>query len=149
MQDWLNRIGLTLQFVALFFVTPEIIGEEKVRSMARTIWVEPISKSKDLLTRHRRRAVLIYAFTLAALVATAELWIPETFMPKSLTYFVYPTLAFGVSLVIARAFKLVGRGIAALANWIIDSPRTFLPVGAFIFTVGFILLIWATFIHAD
>jgi len=28
MQDWANRIGLTLQFLSLWLVTPQIIGED-------------------------------------------------------------------------------------------------------------------------
>ena len=30
LQHWLNRIGQTLQFIALFLVTPDIIGKERM-----------------------------------------------------------------------------------------------------------------------
>jgi hypothetical protein len=52
MQDWLNRIGLTLQFVALFLVTPEILGERKVEALAE-LWRKPLAWLSVHITRPR------------------------------------------------------------------------------------------------
>ena len=54
MQDWLNRIGLTLQFVALFLVTPEILGKEKIAALAK-IWNGPL----DWLGNHLSRRNIV------------------------------------------------------------------------------------------
>jgi hypothetical protein len=37
MQDWLNRVGLTLQFLSLWFVTPQIFGEERMQRAGESI----------------------------------------------------------------------------------------------------------------
>jgi hypothetical protein len=48
MQDWANRIGMTLQFLSLWFVTPQILGEAKMLDAAKAIR-RAIEKLQELL----------------------------------------------------------------------------------------------------
>jgi hypothetical protein len=47
-QDWTNRIGLTLQFISLWLVTPEIIGQARMTRAADYL--------RDANARKRARA---------------------------------------------------------------------------------------------
>jgi hypothetical protein len=52
MVAWLNRIGLTLQFIALFLVTPEIVGREKIERLSDAIWVRPVLRFDTFARKH-------------------------------------------------------------------------------------------------
>jgi len=151
MQDWLNRIGLTLQFVALFLVTPEIIGQEKVAALADKLWIKPLAVVKKI-TRHYLLISLALFIALPIIFRDSanQLLQPDVAFLNTFPWnWVYDFLMGLTILGSIRLLDLSLSGINIVIDNVIKSPRSFLPVGAFIFTIGFILLIWATFVHAD
>jgi hypothetical protein len=156
MQDWLNRIGLTLQFFALFFVTPEIIGSKRVDELIRTLWTKPLIRLRSMALGFKiLGAGFLSAAVIALLIevyplATPQFWETTDYggvIPYIIVATIVPLL-FWIALFVG-ACVLVAKGLGKLIDWVIKVPKSALPIGAGLFTVGFILLLWATFVHAD
>jgi hypothetical protein len=135
-QDWLNRIGLTLQFLALFLVTPEIVGAKRLEDADKKLanvlrWIAPRWWTGIGV------GLLVIQVAILIFTPRSDWWLPGAF-----------------SIVTALVFAWLGPGkggklILRLAERMAKSDRTYLPVGAFIFTIGFVLLMCATFVPAD
>ena len=157
MQNWLNRGGLVLQFLALFLVTPEIFGEEKVRAATANYVVGPLVRLVAYCRKHpilRGVGYAVLAFAILCLYIAVHVGINGSFtvvlrgesVDDILLLVVVVTV---VPYVLWRLAKLV----ATVASRIIDKAatahRSFLPLGAALFAVGFLLLMAATFVHAS
>jgi hypothetical protein len=149
MEDWLNRIGMTLQFIALFLVTPEILGEEKVVALARTLWVRPSQKIIKLFTKEGAFTVVFWIIAVGgtlvcayALSKLGGLFLPDNWWTRLIRGWIFYPVFFIVVL-------LTGFLIDGLENMflkIAHSKRSFLPVGTVLIAIGFVLMMWATFV---
>jgi hypothetical protein len=157
MQDWLNRIGLTLQFIAVFLVTPEIIGRERVgkfvddslglsvRWLGRfTSW--SIGFSGDKLIRY---ILMPAGFAIGYLVAR-HLGISDATVLGGIAFI---AIIFGAGAIFYYlSYTIIAVIIVSVSRimkaWL-KSGRSFLSLGATLFIVGFICLMWATFVHAN
>lgn len=143
MQDWLNRIGLTLQFVALFLVTPEIVGEEKVKDVTDRLIRKPLrSLAVRLVDSHRLATNLSLATFLLICLALSFFFGELLKGPFSaLIVLAFPVAAGATFIFLLWSFSRI-------VAWLVQTPRSFLPIGAALFTCGFALLMWATFVRA-
>jgi hypothetical protein len=140
-ENWLNRSGLSLQFVALFLVTPEIVGTERLASFTNEVWANPM---KSLIAFHERRGfwykqfwsvlstVILVVLALVGYLAFANSW---AWWKVALTFVVVTFIFTGGTIFVGFIFKKL-----------VNAKRSYLPFGALLFTLGFILLMWATFV---
>jgi hypothetical protein len=148
-EDWLNRVGLTLQLVALFLVTPEIIGRERTKTMVKLfnpfyLLFYPLEVARNwsddpesYLRRFRKTVFYIvaaaYVGTFSAILIISIicvirypllLWIPPLFS----------TWIIGIWWLNRTFWKFVNR-----------KNFSSLALGAWLFILGFVCLMWATF----
>jgi hypothetical protein len=146
MEDWLNRIGLTLQFVALFLVTPEILGEKKVDSLSE-LWKKPLGWIEKHLTRNV--IVLIGTLLLLAGIRIYTQVVPPRSAQHRFLGSVWGLFAFVLCLgIVVWIIQYLLSWVPRIAGYIANRSKGFFAVGAFIFTIGFALLMWATFVPA-
>ena len=156
MQDWLNRFGLSLQFFALFFVTPEIIGPKRVKELISKLWDEPLIQLRSMALGFKIiGAGFLIVLVIALLIeiypaATPQFWETQTDMgavSTSMIVAVVGSFLFWMTVFVGGCV-LAAKGLGKLIDWVIKLPKNALPIGAGMFTLGFILLFWATFVHA-
>lgn len=155
MQNWLNRAGLILQFLALFLVTPEIFGEDRVRAATTKYVVGPLVRTVAFFRRHpviRTFGYVVLAFGLLCLWIAAHVGINGSFIlvldDESFAGLLLILLVVGViPYVLWRFAKLLAHTISRLIDKAATEHRSFLPVGASFFVVGFLLLMAATFVR--
>lgn len=152
MQDLLNRFGLTLQFISLWMVTPEIIGEERILHGAAA------ARSFAERTRGRASGVNIklletkYVLILGPFVllvgAGAITQLLGFGIPRALVTFGAVSIP---ALWILVLLTLVIRGmgwIESVLRILASSRHRLLIGGGVLFTIGYILLMWATWLPA-
>lgn len=157
MQNWLNRAGLILQFLALFLVTPEIFGEEKVRAATTKYVVGPLVRLVAYFRRHpiiRGIGYAVLAFAILCLYIAVHVGINGSFTVIFRGESVADILLILVVVaVIPYVLWRLAKLVAAVASRMIDKAaavhRSFLPLGASLFAVGFVLLMAATFVRPD
>jgi hypothetical protein len=154
-QNVANRVGIILQFLSLWLVTPQIIGEEildKAETMAQHM-VETLHKWLSWLKFLLFAAVPVSLAALfwAALRITSELNSPTPANATSggpkVTVLIL-AIASTVELVAISLLLLIP--ILRLLAWAIRKGKTLkqhlLVYGAGFFTLGFALLLWATWL---
>ena len=156
MQNWLNRGGLLLQFVALFLVTPEIFGEDKVRAATMRYVVQPLVRLVAFLRRHPVLRALGYLFV--AVLLLFVYFVVHAGIAGGLTVVVdgnsvaQVVLVGIVVVVVPYLLWTLAKLLSGLAGRAIDRAatvhRSFLPIGASLFAIGFVLLMAATFTRA-
>lgn len=155
MQNWLNRAGLILQLLALFLVTPEIFGEEKVRAVTVKFVVNPLVRTVAFFRRHpiiRSCGYVVVALAILSLWIAAHIGIEGSFTVVVRSESVADTaLVLPVVGVIPYGLWRLAKLLAHLVSVVIDlaaqEHRSFLPVGASFFVIGFVLLMVATFVR--
>jgi hypothetical protein len=132
--EWLNRIGLTLQLVALFLVTPEIIGRERM-----TAALDKYSEKFATVAR------LIFGSLVVGFVAF-DVWSRLVIPSHAVHGFQWRWIIINSAIWLGWAGLLVV--IVISWNYVVKAARTFLPMGAVMFVLGFACLMWATFVHS-
>jgi hypothetical protein len=146
--DWLTRCGLALQFVSLWLVTPQIIGEQRIDS-----GINHLSQELFRVRLELRNPLPNFRFDLVkGLLLLAPLVLLFRFRPRwaggLLGFLIGFGLVFGVLIAIrAAAFcgTYVLSALGDLTKRMVSSSRSYLLLGAFLFTVGFAMLFTATF----
>jgi hypothetical protein len=150
MEDWLNRIGLTLQFIALFLVTPQIVGEQAIERTA-----------KSLADRGRKFDIWfpdwrfhgVRPFPIIGLTWLASFWLFGGMSFASREWGPFPPWFDAIYGVIAAAFAgasivmalIIAPGFTAwFLHLVADNTHRLLWFGAVTFTLGYTLLILAT-----
>ena len=149
MQDWLNRIGLTLQFVAVFLVTPEILGKERVGRFANRAWISPFSRYRAFLKRNEDPIwITITVITVPTFIALlfSLLW---KYNANGWWLLVALIAFYTVPLALVKLYGGISKPLGRLAEKMIASSTSFLWIGAFIFALGYVLLMSATWVHPD
>ena len=129
--DWLNRAGLIQQFIALFLLTPDILGKPRLRQLT--------DRYKAALKRHSWLGPTI----LIAILAPWNLLLNHEFPHPSLTEWVVGELVLlvlmgGVGLLLAAFAAMIGN----------DKASSYLGAGLLLFSSGFFCLLGATFVHS-
>ena len=153
MQDWLNRTGLVLQFLALFLVTPEILGQEKVDLLAQKLWIQPLNRlaawsdaSKGTLGWTIFGIIFIWNVVWNFIFNYKVYFEGERDYGKMMgVVFRGDGIPVAITIALAVTVVLVMKGVRKFAA----SKRTYLPLGAVLFTVGFGALMWATWINPE
>lgn len=154
MQDWLNRFGLTLQFAAVFLVTPEILGPDKVQALADKLWVNPMRRIRNFVRAHPVVDLALLGALIVGTIKFEQFLIPDAIFDAVLQVSPLGKM-FALLLIVAGyivgiiAFICITRGLAALFNRVAQSQRSYLTVGALLFTAGFFILMAATFVRSD
>jgi hypothetical protein len=156
MQDWLNRLGLTLQFLALFFVTPQIVGEKLMLKAGERLhafagrWGSNMKVLGSLLA-HSWPAATLPLF-LPVLLAVILVHVSRTGPVHSaghwigmVTFWVYLGLASIGTVLLAAA--PVMRGLSGLIKISTRSAHALLITGAILFATGYAVLLTATWTH--
>ena len=154
-QNWLNRTGLVLQFLALFLVTLEIFGEEKVRAATGKYLVNPLVRMVAYFRRHpilRGGGYAALAVLILVVYAAVHVGINGS-LTVTLGGDSLAAEVIAVVVIAALPYLLwrLAKALSTLAARMIDGAatarRSFLPVGAFLFAVGFLALLAATFVR--
>lgn len=134
--EWLSRSGLLLQFISVFMVTPEILGADRLRMLH----AEVVAR-----TRRHTAAITVAVGLLLAGAVLAVLALLSNVVEIRLTG------SLGLVVVVATLYLIVSRS-NRVAGWLIvralryvDQPRSHIPIGAFLFVVGFALDFLSTF----
>lgn len=158
MQDWANRIGLTLQFAAVWFITPQIIGEKAMVRGSR--WLRTTMQKRRDNARRKLKEGLANAHlrtfgTIAVFIAANTfLWAFIFFGGPSGHTLVLGAVG-GVMGLLGALFSAVGvyflatlvfGGLHVVLDAAGRSPHRFLITGAILFTLGFVILLTATFL---
>jgi hypothetical protein len=138
-QDWWTRIGLTLQFVSLFLVTPQIVGVEAIQNATRDFG-KFFGGSFDFVKGHQVQVQFVFTIIVSALITLLAKGSNDSTPMSLLIGLVALVVFFGLTF----GLTLMGR----LAVRIAESDRSFLIIGAYVFTAGFIALLVATFVPA-
>jgi hypothetical protein len=149
-QEWFNRIGLVLQFVALFLLTPDIFGRERMETAATKLRKLTHQITAGILNRIKKRygtlPLGIAAEGLYIIIGLGILFISHLPQVHWLAWVAGPII-FSGSLSLIR---LVATLPLFFTGWLLERllKRSFLPLGTMIFGFGFILLPWATWLPA-
>ena len=152
MQGWANRIGLILQFLSLWLVTPQIIGEDHMLRGAAKLRTGSeharnfLGELRDWVMEHLVGCI----FLIGILVVAPLMLIYGSSLNGAPSWIVVP--AGSVALAISGLY--CGAYVVSLAMWVMGgllavaagSPRRFLLSGGVLFTLGFIVLLWATWL---
>jgi hypothetical protein len=154
MQDWLNRLGLTLQFLAVWFVTPQIIGEDLMLKAGESLsasaltWSNRMKKIRNLTANlYTRTGVVI------AVLVLIVYWLKRfSGLIHSLgKWMAIITALLWVLAGSAYLFALLAVPIMSGFSWLIRtstrSAHALLIAGAILFTTGFAVLLAATWTH--
>jgi hypothetical protein len=154
-QNVANRVGLTLQFVSLWLVTPQIIGEE-ILDKAETMVQHMVETLRKWLSGLKLLLFAAFGVSLTALFwgglrVTDELNGPtsvNTTSSQSQTVIIL-TISSIVEFVTISLLLLIP--VLRLLAWAIRKGKTLkqhlLVYGAGFFTLGFALLLWATWLR--
>jgi hypothetical protein len=153
MQDWLNRLGLTLQFLALWLVTPQIVGEDLMLKAGKSLsamakaWADFVRKIRKAL--NSLREALAALFFLLGVIAVILLY---TDPAHSVGYWMLAVFgsvlsALTIIAVVVSLIALVMSGLGWLSRTSTRSAHSLLIAGAIVFTTGFGVLLAATWIH--
>lgn len=123
-EDWLNRFGLLFQFIALYLVTPEIVGRERMNKLFQTL--EKPSVKRGILAGFVSLALGV-GFPLVGNLSNSGF---ENFLLLA---------------VFSALFWAGVDGAIDLWRKLARDERRMIGSGALIFTVGFFLLEAATF----
>jgi hypothetical protein len=151
-QDWLNRVGLILQFLAVWFVTPQIIGEDLLLKAG-----ESLSTSADEWSETMKlfRGISLVGFFILLVIAGIPLIAANAL--RALHHGVFHSIGtwlgwtvVGLEGLVLAAF-LVGllavpvmSGLSRLIKASTRSARRLLVAGAMLFSTGFAVLLAAT-----
>jgi hypothetical protein len=152
---WLNRLGLTLQFLALFFVTPAILGKKKMLKAGKKLTafsnlseaiMEAIKEAAD-----SGQTVLSLLGAPLLIVAAILYYRWHTGPAHSVGFWIGAPLLWvsGIVLLIYLVAAIVAPVMSALSRLSeISSSSTpaLLRTGAIFFAVGFAVLLAATWI---
>jgi hypothetical protein len=153
MQDWLNRLGLTLQFLALWLVTPQIVGEDLMLKAGKSLsamaeaWADFVRKIRKAV--NSLRETLVVLFFLLGVIAFILL---HTGPAHSVGYWMLAIFgsvlaALGIISLVASLVALVMSGLGWLSRTSTRSAHGLLIAGAIVFTAGFAVLLAGTWIH--
>jgi hypothetical protein len=134
MQDWLNRLGLTLQFIALFLTSPEIVGKERMAA-AMGRMSERLAGATAWLLSVAFGALVLWIFLGHATFVSLEHDGVAVHWDRVI---IITSLTIGWPLSLAILFRLF--------RAVVDASRSFLPFGAGLFTLGYVLVMTATFV---
>jgi hypothetical protein len=159
MQDWLNRLGLTLQFLALFLVTPTIVGEDLMLKVGKSLsdsahrWaVKMEARRKKISDKPVSLGLVLTVFALPQIIGAILYNGWHTGTAHSVGHGIIQVhLSFLlVVCAITIAAVSVPRAMSGL-SWLIRigtrSAHALLLMGAILFTIGFAVLLAATWIH--
>jgi hypothetical protein len=147
--DWINRLGLFLGFLAFWFAAPELIGEERLKRWEK--WA-----LEDFIRDVPKNLGCLVSFSVACLMAFSWLALCLLLPDRILTDRVVNVVAYAspIAVILAGIFlqskaekllpKFTQPLLASLANNERLRARSLL-LGAFLFTLGFILTFAATF----
>jgi hypothetical protein len=143
---------LSLQFISVFLVTPQIIGEERIDAYEEDFsgYVERVRGVVDLRRHPRlRRIVLIVLFaSFVGVVLFVTLFLTGTAESLRRRLALLNVIAVvNITFLIILILYVSTYAITAFlrfVGWIAHSSRSFLLFGAFLFTAGFGLLLAAT-----
>jgi hypothetical protein len=141
MQDWLNRLGLTLQFLALWLVTPQIVGEDLMLKAGQSLsamakaWADFMQKIRKAVSSLREALMGLLVF----LVVTAEIlvhigpthsvgyWmlVVETFIAGTLTMI---TLVVGLAALVMSGLSWLSRTSTRSAHGFLIAELLFLQL---------------------
>jgi hypothetical protein len=116
---WLNRIGLTMQFLALFLLTPDIFGTERMEEAA-----ERLSRAQRLFwTKSERRfddsaQFIAYAKAVIRLLAYSALIVVLTLLALLATRSVRALEVGGMALAVLLLVTLVPWVWSGFINWV-------------------------------
>ena len=155
MQDSLNRVGLTLQFLSLWLVTPQIIGEQRMTEYAEEVHRQ-LNTVRRFITNHFGMTLLgvvvisgILRLTPYDSLIAHALGKPRNEFLKFVAYWL-PGLASLLSTIAAvLVVYLASMALARLTDgvrWLASSSQSYLILGALLFTVGFGFLLGATWV---
>jgi hypothetical protein len=144
----LNQVGLSFQFIALWLVTPDIIGEERMLKAGEKLQGAADRLRKPMVSGSGSCLFVGCVFVGAFIVTGGGGLAVMEFNWNLLTYLkiagVIVAIIFGVPL----AMLILSVPIYAL-SWLAKkttkSSKTLLAAGAYCFTIGFGLLFAATF----
>ena len=172
MQDWANRIGLTLQFISLWLVTPEIIGQARMTQAADYLRDVNARKQAQAQKRLQRTVKMVkdpgwvgllmlfvvigleQAFFTFARQGSGHHGHTAARIPFSLSNLAVVTIGNGAVALLALAFlasyHLVISWARGALRLLLDAgartPHRFLLTGASLFSVGFVVLLCATWL---
>lgn len=134
--DWLSRAGLLLQFISVFLVTPEILGADRLR----LIHTQVVARTRRHTVAITVAVGLLLAGAVLALIALLSN-VVEIRLTGSLGLVVIAAVLY---LIISRSNRVAGWLIARALHYV-EQPRSHIPIGAFLFVVGFALDFLSTF----
>ena len=134
--DWLNRLGILIGFLSFWFVTPEFIGETRLKQwdsllVSGAIKFKPVWWYFSLIFVISSGSYLWYALFYNQELINASFVIPV---------FIWGLIDLAISYLIHNADKIISR----LSN---DAKirRQFLIIGGILFTISFVLQFLASF----
>jgi hypothetical protein len=152
--DWVNRIGMVLEFVSFWLAAPEILGKQRLLMVENRI-----RKMLHFLPRLSTPVIAILLVVMP-LVCIGEFYLmrtgqiqrsaygPTITAPKDGMYYGVFYIIFPLFLLLTGVYFLVDKIGPALLHSLADDKRyrhRALIVGATFFTLGFILQIITTF----
>lgn len=150
MADWLVRAGLTLQFLSLWLVTPQIIGETRMMNASRAI-----RKRLEGYTDPDWPSLKSWKWMTLVAAAVSLIVVLAYFGPVGVSWDVFVVLlvaliavvAWPVGIVMTNLVWLTFAGLALSIDLSTRSARGLLIAGAGMFTAGFGFLLSATWVH--
>jgi hypothetical protein len=161
---WMTRIGLTLQFFSLWLVTPEILGREKmekptesVHRLLERLAKQVRSKPRALFPLAAKSTAYLTFFLFVVTIVSNFAPSPGMFDPtfgyvhhvpiKKFAPFAGTIIGFYIAFVITLYIVyFIIWVIGMMVEYSTKSLHVLAAVGAVLFTVGFIALLWATWI---
>jgi len=170
-EDWANRIGLTLQFISLWLVTPEIIGQARMTRAADYLRDANARKRARAQKRLQRTVKMVKDLGWGGLLMLfVVIGLEQAFftftrqgsghghraarIPFSLSNLAIVVVANGTvalfALALLASYHLVTSWARGGLHLLLDAgartPHRFLLTGAFLFSVGFVVLLCATWL---
>jgi len=138
--QWIDRVGLLLNFLAFCFAAPELLGERRLKT-----WRQPLERWLMVIV------VLVWFLLLSFLwVAFSDL-MPDEMVEMMPTIWLISTTAV-LSVVSALPLIIPGGVLSRVVRPMIQqladdahARRRFLAAGAVLFVLGFLLQLAATF----
>ena len=133
--EWVNRVGIVLEFLSFWFAAPEILGEERLRKLERRV----------------EKGVIVLPEVLFVVgVAVMFLIIIPLTLNERISWSVATLMIVVVSVLVLLLLPLAMQGVVIppLLRILADDERIrqrSLAVGAVLFVVGILLELIATF----
>jgi hypothetical protein len=133
--DLLTRIGLSLQLVAFFCVTPKVIGEDLVQRYEA--WISALPDNIKAGWWGEVKGVVVPVIVVA--------WLVSAVLGQIEVVFAICVFAVGGALFVLVVYTVLW-GAAYILSVIMGNDVVFFRFGAVLFSVGVALQLWATFV---